>query len=253
LNHRPIIFLIFFCLLSGCAPTNYVYVKKFSHNVPTIGNVMIVVEYLDIKNDIKGYWNFEETTNLQNQDVLYEIASNMLLIKGYTLADMSLKTSGLIIDRSFLVDHFINKQKQEVAIAPPFIVRSIDLDDENIQGLESLLAELNQPMSAVMSDLRGYVKNNYLQQMQALDMPSDTVILIIQSYKPRVSPFANMGITFASSTSGTGTYVDVNRRVLATTYAYLLHKGTGDLLWSNKTTVINSKNQEKFFAQVPIK
>lgn len=238
-------------LLSGCVPTNHVYVKKISSQ-PQIKQVLVMVEYLDIKDDIKGFWDFEETRNLEQQDKLYEISSKMVGSKGYKNTDMSLKSSGLIINRSFFVDHLIGKDMQKKAIGPPYILRSINLSNENIQGLEILLAELNVPMSSVMSDMRSYVKNNYSKEIQALDLPSDTAILIIQSYKPRVSIFVNMQVDLVGSPSNSRAFVDMNNHIRPTTYAYFIHSGTGDLLWSNKTTLITDKNQQKFFNELPM-
>ena len=172
-------------------PTNHVFVKKFS-TPPQVKQVLVMVEYLDIKDDVKGFWNFEEFRNLEHQDELFEISNNMIVNKGYKLTDMSLKSSGLIINRNFNVDHLLGKELQKQAIGPPYILRSVNLSDKNIQGLEVLLSELNAPMSAVMSDMRSYVKNNYYNEIQALDLPTDTAILIIQSYKPRVSIFVDM-------------------------------------------------------------
>ncbi len=213
---------------------------------------MIMIEYLAIKDDLKGLWNFEEYSNLDNQDKLHNIAAKMLKAKGYNLANMALKSSGLIIDRGYLVDHLIGKKKQSVPIEPPYILRSINLENATIQGLESLLFELNAPISAVMSDMRSFVKNNFIRETQALNMTDDTAILIIQSYKPRVSIFADMQLDLVTSSSGGGAYVNLNNRIRPTTYAYLIHVGTGDLLWSNNTTLITDKNQEKFFFQLPM-
>ncbi|MCF6318475.1 MAG: hypothetical protein L3J83_04210 [Proteobacteria bacterium] len=256
LQRITIFFLILFAalFLKACAPTNYVYVKKSNPEAKShkINQVMIMVEYLAIKDDLKGFWNFEENSNLDNQDKLHNIAANMLKAKGYDLANMALKSSGLIINREYLVDHMIGKQKQSVPIEPPYILRSINLENTTIQGLESLLFELNAPISAVMSDMRSFVKNNFISETQALNMTSDTAILIIQSYKPRVSIFADMQVDLVTSSYGSSAYVHLNNRNRPTTYAYLIHVGTGDLLWSNKTTLISDKNQQKFFFELPM-
>ncbi len=249
-NFLLILFSIVF--LQACAPTNYVYVKKKNPDTHKINQVMIMVEYLSIKDDLKGFWNFDENSNLANQDKLYEIAASMLQLKDYSLSDSVLKSSGLIIDRGYLVDHLIDKKRQPQPIEPPYILRSINLDNTTIQGLEELLLELNTPVSNVMSDMRSFVKNNFVKQTRTLGLPSDTAILIIQTYKPRVSIFADIQVDLVSSASGNGAFVNLNGRSRPTTYAYMIHVGTGDLLWSNKTTLITDKNHEKFFFELPL-
>ena len=241
-------------VLASCAPTSHVYIKaNYDSDRPIIKNVLIMVEYLDIKDDFKGLWNFEEDINLFQQDELFNIASQMLLDKGYEVADSSLKTSGLIIARSFLAEHYINKQQQAYPISPPYIVRSVNLDDASIQGLEMLLAELNRPVSPAMSDLRAYISNNFTQQMSNINLASDTAILIIQAYKPRASVFANIDIGFSASSFGNSSYVGFGgNKQRPTSYAYFIHRGTGDLIWSNKTSIIKATTQEKFFSELPI-
>ena len=251
--NRFFVMLILICLMMGCAPSNHVYVKPHYQDQPfSISNVLIMIEYLEIKDDIKGLWNFSEGRNLFQQDQLYATAQLMLEQKGYGVAAMHLKTSGLIIDRSFAVEHYIG-DKQQGVISPPYIVRSYNLDESQIQGLEMLLAELNRPLSPAMVDLRSYVKNNYKQQMSAIDLDDNMAILIIQVYRPRVSVFANVGVMVSLSSSGShGSYVGVGgHNQSPISVAYLLHKGTGDVIWSNKTTLITEKNRDKFFTELP--
>jgi hypothetical protein len=250
---QRITILAFFAFLVSCTPTNYVYVKKFNHVKPKIEQVLIMVEYLDVKDDIKGLWNFEETTNLTKQDELYTFASAVVKSKGYELSPSYLKTSGLIIDRSFLVDHYIQKQKQEMPISPPYIVRSVNLEDSTIRSLEILLAQLNRPMSAAMADLRSFVVNDYSKQTQSLELPKNTALLIIQTYRPRVSLFSNVDIGFSASNFSNSTSIGLGGGgQRPTSYAYFIHADTGDLLWSNKTGLITEGNQQKFFTQLPL-
>jgi hypothetical protein len=245
-----ILYLTYFLFLGACAPTNYVYVKKFGDKIPTIENVIIVVEYLDIKQGFGQYWKFDEAANLIQQNYLFETSAKMLEGKGYHVSPSFLKTSGLILDRNFRVKHYLGKQVMPELITPPYIIRSFNINDDNIHALEYLLAGLNRPMSAVMSDLRGYVVNNYIQEIQGIDLPENTGIFIIQSYKPKSYPFGefNVGIGGSSFDTSVGIRSDA---LPATTHAYFLHKGTGDLLWSNKISLINNKNQEKFFMDLP--
>jgi hypothetical protein len=250
----PLLFIAFILfLLASCAPTNYVYTKPINQERHGIKHVLIMVEYLNAKDDIKGFWNFDEDINLSNQDALYDLASQMLISKGYLLSNKILKTSGLVMARDFYMDHYVDKQLQDEAISPPYIVRSVNLEDENIQGLEYLLAELNRPMSSVMTDYRGFVHNNYKQQSTSIGLSNDTAILLIQSYKPRVNLFENVTIDYSVTSSGGGSGVGLSKRApRASSQAYLIHVGSGDLLWSNKTSLIKLSNQEKFFKELPL-
>lgn len=247
---RHFTFLVFILLvLNACAPTSYVYLKP---NMPVVDieQVTVMVEYLNIKEGFDTHWNFDENVNLNQQDALYDMAVGMLQKKGYRVSDKSLKTSGFIMDRSFLVDHFLNKKKQSQLLSAPYIVRSVNLDDATIQGFEMLLAELNSPMSAVMSDLRSYVKNNYAQQLNAINIEPNSAVLIIKVYKPRQVMLPNIG--FGVSTSMWDSSVNFNSETpRPESEAYLIHKDSGEVLWSNKTSLLTVKNQAKFFADLP--
>jgi len=240
-------------ILSACAPTSHVYVKsnQNGHN-NMIREVVIMVEYLEIKEDSGEYWNFNENLNLLKQDELYMIAQKMLESKGYYLANKNLKTSGLITDRNLMLEHYVNNKLQNEVISPPYIVRSINLDDKNIQGFEMLLAELNQPISPAMVDLRSYVFSNFKSQMSDLNLSDDSAIFIIQVYKPKFSVFSNINIGFTASSSGSSIGIGREHQP-PSSYAYLIHVGTGDVIWSNKISLITAGNQAKFFKQLPFK
>ena len=236
--------------LSACAPTSYVYVKSNGIKPSKIDNVIIMVEYLSIKEGFDSHWDFDENTNIENQDQLYDLASHVLTEKGYVVSEKSLKTSGLVMDRGFNLDHFLNKKKQEQLISPPYIVRSVNLEDDNIQALEYLLAELNTPISQVMSDYRSHVKNNYMPQTSQLQLPENSTILVIQVYKPRkpILSSIDFGVNFSNSDSHVGFG---SNQPKATSNAYLIHVGSGDVLWSNKIALITNRNNQKFFAELP--
>jgi hypothetical protein len=253
LKIRLLIITFILLTLAACAPTNYVYTKQLNADRHEIKNVFIMIEYLDAKNDIKGFWNFDEEINLNNQNELYDIVSQMLISKGYNLSNKTLKTSGLIMARDFYMDHYVNDQLQKEVISPPYIVRSVNLEDENIQSLEVLLAELNRPISNVMADYRGFIQGNYKNQTALIDLPNDTAILLIQSYKPRVNLFENVSVFYSVTSSSGGSSVGFGRNgPKASSMAYLIHVGTGDLLWSNKTSLIKLSNHEKFFNELPL-
>lgn len=245
------LFLICFLALSACAPINYVYVKKLTDTSLVIDNVIIMVEYLDVKQSFGQYWKFDELANLIQQDYLYQIAVTILEEKGYQISSSFLKTSGLITDRNFRVKHYVRKKAMPELITPPFIIRSVNLNDENIRSLENLLAALNRPMSAVMAELRGYVVNNYQQQMKDIEIPENTGLLILQTYKPRYNIFADVDVGYTGGLFDSSVAIGSRSLSSATTYGYFLYKGTGELLWSNKISLINDKTQEKFFLDLP--
>jgi len=255
LKQHFILYLAIAFILSACAPTNYTYIKKnYDLGNYKISEVLVAVEYLNLKETLTGSWIFNENTNLSNQDRIYGIVVEMLENKGYTIANQSLKTSGLILNRNILAKHYYNEKLQELPISPPFIIRSIDIDEATIQGLEVLLAEINKPVSHVMSDYKSFINNNFKPQMQSINIDDNVAILLIQSFKPKNTIFSSFDVGFGVSSSSSAVFASTdNVTYKPTSYAYLIHKGTGELLWSNKISEIKSKNQLKFFEKFPIK
>lgn len=248
-----IILIFLIVLLQACAPTSYVYVKsQHNNNNSVINKVVIIVESLSLKDDLRGYWNFDEDINLSNQDELLLMAQQALLARNYKVAHKQLLSSGLIMHRDFLADHYLQGKKQDEPISAPYILRSINLLDEEIIVYEDLLAELNRPISPAMKDLRSFVVNNYKAQTAKMGLTDDTAILLIQSYQPKASLFSNVDIGISTSSSGNGGFVGFGgNNPRPTSYAYLIHVRTGDLLWSNKTTLIKANNWQKFFNELP--
>ncbi len=250
---KQILILLLITILQACTSTSYVYVKpNLEKSVINISRVVIMVEYLNLYKDLHGYQNFDENINMLKQEELLESTREELLAKGYSISAKQLLTSGLIMDREFRVDHFVDGVEQGSPILAPYIIRSIDLLDDEIVAYESLLAELNAPISLNMSELRSYIINNFIKQTEQLKLPNDTAVLVIQSFHPRASLFSSIDIGFSTGTFGHDDFIRYNNnRPRPVTWGYFLHVGSGDVLWSNRINLINHKNQQKFFNGIP--
>ena len=238
-------------LISACTPSNSVYVRKdILDENHKISEILIVVEYLNMKENLDGSFTFSEDVNLINQDEIYNLISGVLKDKGYPVSSAYLKSSGFIMDRSVVVRHYYNGKKENKMISPPFILRSFNLDESVIQGLEILMYELNKPVSRVLEDYRANIYNNYLEVMPMIDLPDDTAILLVESYRPKNAFLGSFDVGFGVGNSGAsmGLY---NRPYKPKTEVFFIHKGSGDLLWSNQTSLLGEENKEKFFQTFP--
>lgn len=238
-------------ILASCTPTDYQFVRKnYDPGMYNISEVIIMVEFLDLKSQFNGSWSFDENRHLYNQDKLYNLTSTILKEKGYNVSDKMLKTSGIVMSRDVVAKHYFNGERQQYRISPPFIVRSTKLSNSDIQGLEELLAEIDMPVSPVMSDYKSYIKNNYIMQMPMISSEDNTAIMIIQSYQQKNLFPADWDIGFGVASSSLEFGFDSEMTQSAS--AYFIHKGTGDLIWSNKTNAIRENNLQEFFLMLPI-
>ena len=253
-NNLKFFTILWLCVvfLLSCTSLQRVYVKPFDPKTPPVKRVFVMIEYLRLYDDLKGYWNFDETKNLFKQDEYDAVIRKMLLEKGYEVSPKSLKTSGLIMERTFFADHFINKHTQKSPISPPYIIRSIDLDDTIIQSLESLLLELNQPISSVLSDYQSHIYNNFKSVTDSVNLIQEDALVILSAYEPKVSPFANINLDVFASSGANGASINIADNEPRSQFAaYFIHLKTGELLWSNKTSSLSKNYQQQFFMQFP--
>lgn len=238
-------------LISACTPSNSVYVRKdILDENHKISEILIVVEYLNMKENTDGSFTFSEDVNLINQDEIYNLVSDVLEGKGYPVSSAYLKSSGFIMDRSVVVRHYYNGEKKDQMISPPFILRSFNLNESIVQGLEILMYELNKPMSRVLKDYRASIYNNYLEVMPMIDLPDDTAILLVESYRPKNVFLGSFDVGFGVGNSSVSMGLH-NRPYKPKTEVNFIHKGSGDLLWSNQTSLLGEENKEKFFQTFP--
>jgi hypothetical protein len=223
---------------------------------------MIIVEYLHLKDDLGELWDFDENRNLQYQDLIFDNAVSMLHSKGFKISASSIKASGLNLDKNLVVEHYKNKELQAGLISPPFIIRSENLVMPPIESLEQLLVELYISLDPMIVD-RSPLSQNYLDTMnfkeylQDIDVSENTAILVIQSAHLSTSAIKGLGVglIFAAASSSNRGHVQVgfqHGHQGPAINAYLIHKGSGELLWTNYSTqAIKSTKSHHLFNTFP--
>ena len=247
-----ILTLLSFALFS-CAP-KYDYVKtKFEHDVPPVKNVLLVLDYVSLKDDVGKLWDFDENYNLKQLDKNYAQLKTLIENKGYTVINKSLKASGLLMDSEYQAEHYVDKKLQDKLISPPFIIQATDLNDDEIQALLSLNYATRvhlgmQIMSKKKNSHYGLLTNN--DNWHNLNLSDDTAIVVININHPKISAVKAMGIGVLSA-AATGGYMYVTPYGIPSTFGYMLHPKTGDILWTNYQSTIRFSKTSKFFAQMP--
>jgi len=253
-----IIVTLFF--LSSCATKNSFVKQDFSQGKPQIEHVLLLIDYTSLKDDIGKVWDFDENYNIKQQDNIYTSLSQLLKNKGFSVLPMSLKTSGLLLDPNLAVEHYKNKKLQENLISAPFIMRSIDLNNEALDQLASLFYLLNNTVSPKVANRVNryrFATEDAVQLLSNINLPEKTAVLVITANRPRISAMKNIGIGLLSaglvmSASG-GAFVGVSTlHGVPSTFGYFIDAKSGQLLWTNyagATSFTSSKNS--FIKDIP--
>ncbi len=258
--HKIPVLLFLLIILHACTPKQFYVKKEFNGKKPVIEKVFIAVEFASLKDDVGKLWDFDEEYNLNYQDKIYQGAKTALEAKGYHVLPSYLKTSGLMIDRNYEAEHYKNKKLQEKLISPPFIIRSTDLTDTDIDVLIDIHYELYNTISpSIAAKTHDYQHNSHQSKkiLSPLTLADNTAILIVSANKPRVSAIKNIGIGLLSAGlvagATSGAYIGVTTlHGIPTTNSYLIHKGSGELLWSNFSGAVNiSPKTTSFFSTIP--
>jgi hypothetical protein len=241
--------------LMACAP-KYSFVKtKFDNEAPQIENILFVLDYVSLKDDVGELWDFDENKNIKNMDKMYSQIENILKSKGYNVLKSNLKASGLLINDEYQAEHYLDKKLQEDLISPPFLIRSNDINEENINNLRILNFDVRNHLAGQISSKiknLGYGQLPSLDQLNMLDLPANTAIVVVNSNRPKVSAIKAIGVGVMSAAL-TGGYLFLSSHGVPSTFGYMVHADTGDILWSNYGPAVNFANNPKFMKDFPAK
>lgn len=111
--------LICTLLVCACAPV-YQYTRPDlePENLPS--QVVVVLDYLSIVDDVGARWDYRESVNQKNIKLLERLANDLLKTHGFNSADKFLTSSGLGLDEDFLVDYYVDGQPGEEVVKPPY-------------------------------------------------------------------------------------------------------------------------------------
>lgn len=252
---KNIFIIVLLFSIVACVP-KFDYVKtKFEHDIPPIENILLVLDYISLKDDVGKIWDYDESYNIKQMDKHYAQIKSLLQAKGYNVLDSSLKASGLLMNSEYQAEHYLNGKLQEELISPPFIIRAIDLDDDDIYNLRTIHNETMVNIgSGIASAKKGfsYGKLQNMENLLKLELPDNTAIVVVNANRPKVSAVKAIGIGVLS-VGLSGGYVVMSTHGVKSTFGYMLYPKTGDVLWTNYGPSISFSKNSKFFAVMPAK
>lgn len=240
-------------ILISCTP-KYDFVKtKFDNGKPQVKNIMLVLDYVTLKDDVGKLYDFDENYNLKHMNLMYSKIKSLVETRGFSVLPETLKASGLLIDSEYQAEHYLNKKLQKDLISPPFILRITGMDDDMVDVLRDLNLESRAHLGYnIATEVKTYKYGTLpsLENLNKLNLPEHTAILVINANRPKVSAIKAIGVGVLS-TALTGGYATVAMQGIPSTFGYLVHADTGDILWTNYGAADNFNKNSKFMKLFP--
>jgi len=228
--------LVWLLLLCACQPKGSHLYHNNDPVVAPIARVMVVMDYLNLKDDLGQQWDFDSDHHQQLLNRLLGDTNHWLRQRGYPKVDQYLLTSGLLFRQPIPVDHYQQQQLQPDPLYPPYLLASSGTDQVMLhQEVLQLLVKYTAPRRhhPDQSDsLRGMHVGH---QFQSLDMADDTAVLYVhinQSAPGLIKQLSSLilAAAVASQTDHTQVYLDAGHQRQASAF---LIDSTGRILWKN--------------------
>lgn len=250
----------FVLLLCGCA-TNFQYTREGLEPPKAGTEVVVIYDYLSIVDDVGELLDFDEDENREMVEFYGELIKDALNDSGYEISQKWLVSSGLTQGEVLPVDHYVDGKKAEEPGELPVIWNASGFSENEIQIAASLSDELSVNVASLL--IRdgldhGLEEMNFLHYLDSLDISEDALVLVVRISKPRVSFGKAFGaamigaVATAGATGGSYVAYPVFYAVVGT-YATLVRRDTGELLWKNYYPRVAGKKetQESLFLGLP--
>lgn len=240
--------LIISLILGGCVNTYHFQRSQINPIEHRIKTILLVVDYTEIKDDIGKLMDYDIQKNIEHMEYAESAIRNLLTDKNYSIDKKTLRGSGMGLPIVIDFELYENDIKQNALIHPPFLMESIDLTEHQIQTLEYTLIELDNRYAQipVNKNTQNTLESIRLRGLtEQLNLPNETAILFVHYFRPRISAVKAIGMSLISGTVSAGTSGNHIMLATATTQnqtfsnAFLIHVGSGRLLWKNHTNRVN--------------
>ncbi len=239
-------------LLCACAP-KYNYTKADLGQTPLPSDVVVIYDYLAVVDDVGKRWDYKQDDNDQNIDKYGRLISELLRAHGYQMSEQGLVSSGLGLSNEIEFDYYVDGDKQENPITPPFKVQASGFTEDEVGSIVNLSDELIRVAGSTAVDeetIDQLAQADFSNLLDELTIPGDALILLLRLNEPSVSFTKSFGValmTAAVSGAATGgsyiTSVSLSGRPSA--YAFLINASSGELIWKNFIPYVDKRYYER--------
>lgn len=239
-NFNLIVFICF--ALTACQPKGSLTYRYPTPEQYDIKQVMVVIDYLNLRDDVGKLWDFDSYYHQKTLDQLLAQVNEQLQLAGYPAVEAYLLSSGLLIKNDFAVEHYFNEQLQPELLYPPYILAQQNINNEHIaqhQEFLGLMVKYMGPRRHIENDELTHRGMQMGYHFESMDLPADTGILYIHINQSAPGIIKQMGtvlLTGAIASQADYAYVGFDASSTKQSSAFLVHKGSGQILWKNHST-----------------
>ncbi|TDR20737.1 hypothetical protein [Marinicella litoralis] len=203
-----------------------------------VDQVMVVIDYLNLKDDIGKLWDFDSYYHQQILNKLLADVDRQLHQSGYPKINKYLLSSGLLIKDTFAVEHYIEDQIQDELLYPPFILAAENIATEQIDKHQEILTIMVKYIAPRRHQLNDELTHRGMQMgyhFEAMQMPANTAILYIHIDQSAPGILKQMGtflISGALASQADYGHVSLGLNTQRHASAFFIHS-SGQILWKN--------------------
>ncbi len=240
------LFILLFGLVA-CQPKGSLIYQYPKPNEYQIDQVMVVIDYLNLRDDVGKYWDFDSYYHQKTLNLLLAQTNEVVHQAGYPLIQSYLLTSGLLIKNNFPVEHYIDEQLQTELLYPPFILAKKSKDGQNIDDQQITQHQEFLGIMVKYMATRRHLENDELSHrgmqmgyhFESMDLADNTAILYIhinQSAAGITKQLGTLLLTGAIASQADYAHVGVDLSAKQQASAFLVHQGSGQILWKNHSS-----------------
>lgn len=228
--------------LLACQPKGaylYQYPNAENHE---INQVMLVIDYLNLKDDVGKYWDFDSHYHQKVLNQLLHKINSQLSKAGYPQVNTYLLSSGLLFKTDFSVEHYIQDQLQNELMYPPFILAKQNITEVQIPQHQEILGTFVKyiaPRRHHNSDELSHRGMQLGYQLESMDVADGTAIMYVQIDLSAPGIIKQLGaflLSGAIASQADYAHIHLDATTKRHASAFLIHKGSGQILWKNHTT-----------------
>ena len=237
--NRPNFLMILFFGLTACQPKGSLIYQYPNTEQHPVDQVMVVIDYLNLRDDIGKYWDFDSYYHQQILDSLLLQANAEVQQHGLPPIQSYLLTSGLLIKNDWPVEHYIEDQLQTELLYPPFILAQQNISAKQITQHQEFLSIMIKYMATRRHHADDELSHRGMQMgyhFEAMDLPDNTAILYIHINQSAAGITKQLGtwlLTGALASQANYAHIGVDLYAKKQASAFLIHKGSGQILWKN--------------------
>ncbi len=200
---------------------------------------MVVIDYLNLRDDIGRYWDFDSYYHQQTLGHLFAQVKTALNAAGYPEVKSHLLSSGLLIKSDLAVEHYWQDQAQDELLYPPYLMAQSKIKDEQVAQHQEFLTIMVKYLAQRRHDksdpvsLRGMQMGYHFENMQ---MAPDTAIMYIhinQSAPGIMKQLGSLLLTGAIASQADYTHVGLDLGSHKQASIFWIDKDSGEILWKN--------------------